>query len=930
MPQGKKNKGGRGRNNKKKKGAGHGKNSRQRPGAARTPARTLPSGDLPLRPEHALEGSAPNYQAFMQGEKTLHENYPTIYSRYKAATKRVFKYMQDNTPESLHGNRMTVNSLMAAADWMEENNFTVDPAILKDLKLSIRVRSRVARAIFGGGDSGHKHLLTVLVYCWGVMVSLQRAATKPKGIEQEAQENLSLADEDVTASRNRFEALNDEDMDDEETDETHFPSKRVPRPETEPEPMSLEELIESDDRYDITLFLLSMNELMGAVSQQFGAVGRQVVLNAQEDVPGTAIVEGLIEAATGTNMAIQQMQRLEMDFESQHPHLSTPYRVLSTFVLPEVIEEITKTVRTHGQKRCSEKEVSIFLGDCLECSFRSRSDPENKSEVIVQEFCNQYQISNEGTKDIENVFLGLANLFIMEIPVGQEVDMNTWMVKEFKSHDPNFGSHRWIPQYMNFIGGDRAIHHTLRLLQSFGTVVKNTRNDEQVLARKGFFGTSPWESGRSSKIHNDLDELLMADILPQWFLLCRNGILGKAHLPRQNEISPLWVCMKNFFDNPTRPVSWSCLFAVHAILTAVLETDKVESTITLCSQAAFEAFFWQLDKAADVKKTEVDAVESPSYKTNMALAKFLKNFGLPVFGDRAVWNPLCGGTLFSYIALFGNLEAGCCLIDDRAQLRMVLHLYHSLIVNDILERGKIPLLDILFDTFKNSRGIWEGPLPKKGQFVERFWVSFGSNRPHAADMAKKSREILQTLASSNQKNPFGNYRSDRRKLSPIEPSELATSFRRICNRDFHDVVDTYHTPEQRQHSRGSDHYTFAIQMNDTLDRIDEEQQLYSLNLPALGVYLEQFICSLSRIFQWDPILVSAQAQHAALGQDKRQGVAYMFAQYLLGALDFGTDPLNMRFFDVPQGLVSSEFMSIFFNKIDISQVIWFQAIQEED
>lgn len=119
-------------------------------------------------------------------------------------------------------------------------------------------------------------------------------------------------------------------------------------------------------------------------------------------------------------------------------------------------------------------------------------------------------------------------------------------------------------------------------------------------------------------------------------------------------------------------------------------------------------------------------------------------------------------------------------------------------------------------------------------------------------------------------------------------------------------------------------------MNDTLDAIEREQQLYALNLPACGVYLEQFVCSLSRVFQWDKILVSAQAQHSALGKDKRPGVAYMFAQYLLGALDFARDPLTLRFLEIPQGLASTEFISIYFNQIDTSQIMWFQAVRHVD
>lgn len=270
--------------------------------------------------------------------------------------------------------------------------------------------------------------------------------------------------------------------------------------------------------------------------------------------------------------------------------------------------------------------------------------------------------------------------------------------------------------------------------------------------------------------------------------------------------------------------------------------------------------------------------------------------------------------------------------DDRAQLRISLHLYHALRANNILQRGTIPLLDILYDAFKNSRAIWEGPLPKKGRFVERFWVSFGASRACAADMAKQSHELVQMSASRRQENSMvgKSYRSDRRKMTPIEPSEIATSFRRICNRDFHDVVDKYHTPEQRQRSRGSDNYTFAVQINDTLDAIEEEHDFQALNLSACGVYLEQLVCSLSRVLQWDAILIAANAQQLALGQDKRQGVVYMFAQYLLGALDCAEDPLHFEFFGVPQGLASSKFMTQLFNCVDATRLIWYQAVQEAE
>ncbi|KAL3936279.1 MAG: hypothetical protein SGBAC_008374 [Bacillariaceae sp.] len=931
MPQGKKkNKGGRPRNNKQKRGAGHGKNSHRRP------AGTKPTKNLPLRPEHALEGSAPSYQGF--STEALHENYPSIYARYKAATNRVFQYMQDHAPsknseESKNHDRilMNVNSLVTAADWMEENHHAMDPSILKDLKLAIRVRSRVAKSVFGGGDSGHRHLLTVLVYCWRVLASLPKS--KEQGIEKDIQDKLSLHNEDTpkSSSRNQYEAFQDEESDEENAiEEDLFPSKPVPRPDPIPEPMSLEDLMQSDDRHDVTLFLHSINELMHPVEQQYAAVARKVNYYKSIDVSGSAIVGQLTEAAVAANMAIQKMMQLEMDFEAHHPQISTPYRVLSYLAFPEVIKQCAKTVREHGQIPCPEQEITLFLGDCLECGFRSPSDPQNRRLTIVSEFCQLYEINSQGSKQIQDIFDGISQIIGVEVPVGPERDHNRRMMIQLNLQGANYHAHSWIPPNMPFIAGDRAIHHTIRLLQNFGLIASGTPENEAITARRNCFGPSPWLPGRARTIHNDLDELLMADILPQWFLLCRNGILGKADLPRQNEIAPFWVCMKNFFNAPEKPVRWSSVFAVHAMLTAIFETDKVTNAILSESKAAYDLYFGQLDKAYDLKKKEVDTSQSPAFKQNMPSVMFLKNFGLPVFGDRAIWNPLCGGTVFSYISLFGNLEAGCASIDDRAQLRIVLHLYHGLIANNILQRGIIPMLDILHDGFKNSRAIWEGPLPKKGQFVERFWVSFGASRGYAADMAKQSSELLLLSESKRQENSMvgKSYRSDRRKMTVLEPAEVATSFRRICYHDFHDVVDKYHTPEQRQRGRGTDYYAFAVQMNDTLDAIEEEHPFRALNLPACGVYLEQFVCSLSRVFQWDPILVSAQLQQSDLGQDKRQGAVYIFAQYLLGALDCATDPLNFEYFGVPQGLASSSFMSQFFNRVPPTNLIWYQAVKE--
>lgn len=118
-----------------------------------------------------------------------------------------------------------------------------------------------------------------------------------------------------------------------------------------------------------------------------------------------------------------------------------------------------------------------------------------------------------------------------------------------------------------------------------------------------------------------------------------------------------------------------------------------------------------------------------------------------------------------------------------------------------------------------------------------------------------------------------------------------------------------------------------MRLNDTLDSIENDQQLLALNLISCAAYLEQFVCSLTRVLQWEPVLKSGSL---IIGEDMRHGFAYLFAQHLLGALDFAQNPMEHEFLGVPLGLASSTFMNGFFERIDPSTVMWFQSIVYED
>ena len=928
MPKGKGK--GRQKTNKKKKGSGGA--PRERANATHAAAN-----------QHALKGEMPDFLAH-SCRRPVQPKLRTLYSRYKKATSRFVSYMLDNTPAGAGVNTASVNCLPVSADWMVDTKHILDPHVLKDLKLAIRVRSRVATSYFGGGDVGHKHFLEVLRYCWSKLSLLPKSS---RSAEYEYGENpyaaLEEEDEDI---------IEDEDM---------FPTKPMPRPDVEDAvAMTIDKLMKSDDRVDATIFLLALDDLMSAVAEQYKALTRRAAMSRPSEI-SSPMVEHLIEAAVATNMAIQQVQDLEMDLQLQHEHLTTPYRLLSTLIMPEISANIANIVRNHASRECSDQDIVVFLGDCIECYFRNSSAGENRRVSIVEDFCTQYGVDSVGSAEVNDLFVGIQMLVTLEVPIGTERATSSQFIRAMESTLPNYGEDSTWLRNMSYIGGDRAIHHTIRLLQLFGDVIKSTPDDRKIIPKRGIFGKSPWVAGRARKIKGDLDELLMSDILPSWVSMCRHGILGKTGLPRENEIAPLFVSLRSYVNDPAKPVTWALAFGVHAMLTGVLETDHSLYKVMDVSRAVFDNYFRQIDRAMLLANNEEEMRHNQSWLHNTSMISFLKNLGLDVYCNSAIWNPVCGGTTFSYTTLFGNLEGGCAVIDCQAQLRITLHLYHALLINGIIRRDQIPMLNRLYDCFKESKAIWDGDLPRRGELVKKFWVCFGLNHVGAKRLAEQAKRIARGV-SQTISNVDEDCRASwkQRKMHGIEPSEIATCFRRVCDRDFHDVQDKYHTAEQKKIARGKCHqvssggelcyifsflyllryfahsflliqgteqYLFAVRLNDTLDSIENDQQLLALNLISCAAYLEQFVCSLTRVLQWEPVLKSGSL---IIGEDMRHGFAYLFAQHLLGALDFAQNPMEHEFLGVPLGLASSTFMNCFFERIDPSTVMWFQSIVYED
>lgn len=904
------------KSNKKKSGGGN--NGAKSRVASSSPTVTDPSA--------LLKGEIPDFGSI---EPITKRNYSSIYSCYKSATHRFLQYMRDNVPKNLIDGDTSVNFLLTAADWMSSQSHVLDPYVMRDLKLCIRMRNRVAKSMFGGGDDGHKYFLQVLVYCWTVLRILPTAEKK---IEDD-----TVEDGEIVVDENRFSPLlNEEEEEDVEDDTDCFPVK-VSRPEPKANPVTFEELLASDDRNDAVLFLLSLDELMEFTAGQYSIMARNIRKDVSRGYKDTTMISTLMDAAISANFSIQAVQKMEMELQTQHEHLTTPCRLLACLEFPEITAQVSSIVGERGAKPCGRSEIIAFLGDSMECSFINPSDEWNRKDSIVGEFCRKYEVDDTGSAQIEELFVCISQMTILEIPMKPEVttSLNQFRATLERETGKPHKSHSWLPQ-MDFVGGDRSIHRTVRLMQLFAGAIDKSRAQGRTLgpANKGMFGTL---TDRPSKF-SDMDELLMSHLLPHWANLCRYGILGKVELPRISELSPLYVQLKSFVENPRRSVSWSCAFSVHAVLTGIFEVAAERQHVTDLSKHVFDTYFAQVKHTLKVMNNEKSSnMKKSKAMHNIAMVSFLENFGLSALGDKAMWNPLCAGTNLSILDFFGNLEGGCAVIDCQAQLRIMMYLYHGLIINGIMEEDSVPFLQRLYEGFKDCKALWQGSLPSRGELVKKFWISFGMGLSHS----KRMSEYARRLARGGPVSPAGVFAEGLqhygrgRTMKPIEPSEISTAFRRICERDFEDVIDKYHTPEQRKRSSHTEQYVVAVRVNDVLDHLEEEMKLHSVNFISAAYHLEQFVCSITRVLQWDSLL---ETFNQTTNLDTRQGFAIIFAQHLLGALDFAHDPLNYQFRNAPMltrqaptlfhGLCG--FLDMYFSRVPPENVLWFQAMAPAD
>ena len=334
-------------------------------------------------------------------------------------------------PDDNH--KLSSDTLMNIAEQMDSEGRTMDSLALRDLRLTIRMRSHAAK-LYGGGDSGHDYFLSVLNYCRTILVKLPKEATNDYIIEPSSSSNNN--------QQNRFELFQGDVEDEEELeDDTEVFPASLPRPEPEPESLTLKDLMTSDERLDAILFVLSLDEIMAVVVDRYQSVLLNHQQNIAKDIHPSNIVGTLIEAAVATNMGIQQVQRLDIEMSLQYPHLTTPYRLLSVLVLPVITNKVASIMREHATKPIMEKEVSIFFGGCLECLFRHPSDPYNRWKFMVPEFCSKYEVDCHGTEELFRIVDVICSNTIYEVPTAVDYSLFDEMPGLFPS---NRSHHSWF------------------------------------------------------------------------------------------------------------------------------------------------------------------------------------------------------------------------------------------------------------------------------------------------------------------------------------------------------------------------------------------------------------------------------------------------------------------------------------------------------
>lgn len=165
--------------------------------------------------------------------------------------------------------------------------------------------------------------------------------------------------------------------------------------------------------------------------------------------------------------------------------------------------------------------------------------------------------------------------------------------------------------------------------------------------------------------------------------------------------------------------------------------------------------------------------------------------------DDAFFNPWAAGQQLLHVA-HCSLELGTNCVDNLAQTRTVLHIYHALRKVGAIETP-VELLDIMIKRLLRSKSLWPVGLPQAGGFCTSWLLAFGhsasSAREHNSRFIKPWQERWKASGASAArraammgKRPNRGRRGpalgDTRRMQPILSADLCESHRLVIEHDF--------------------------------------------------------------------------------------------------------------------------------------------------
>ena len=533
---------------------------------------------------------------------------------------------------------------------------------------------------------------------------------------------------------------------------------------------------------------------------------------------------------------------------------------------------------------------------------------------------------------VEAYYFNLIQTMIaIEIPIAHAREHNR------KTFGAGAKEATWLLPY-KFIGtADRSILNTIKFVQSLSNIIRERHYN--LISRKGIFGKA-WNetrAGLAKRIVQDMDDLLMAEIMPILINICCSRIW--QNLPHEDELLPLFTLLRNYVKEPEKPISWALAFAVHTIVTSIFEVQGSDDVhdIAEVAESSFNLYFEQLSIVSKASHRSQPQYWAENVKKLQILKMLIEPPTLKPSREqtlRGLWNPFCAGNFLGYIAYFSNLEEGSWMVDSFSQLRMVLHLHNALKDVGLAPADDQGLFELLDMSFEKSKAVWEGPKPTRGNFVQRWWIVFGANVKEArrlSDQAAARFGKAQNASSNQISRP--RLQGTTRRMTPIEPDKLSKSYRRIMNRDFSDVVDKYHKTAEEKSNPLYDH---AVRCNDTMDAIFEDQTYLAINMTALGAHLNNFIDEFFNHYWKKEIQMIArttpdsvhvrrvdrQSWETSDENLERQAMVCIFAEEILGRLDF----LDLS---KPNSVVvqAMSFMTFFFHQFDPELIMYFTPVE---